>query len=329
MRGSELNQVWTNLLDNAIDALGDHGTITITTSNVAGHALVEIADDGPGMPPEVQARIFDAFFTTKDVGTGHRARAGDGPPDRRRPSRRLADVRVGARQARRSACRCRSPSPDPVIVRQTNRQRKDCHMSLFSRGFRGRPRRDVDPARIPPGQYVVDDFPVLSAGPTPRPQLDAWSFTIHGAVGEPRVVDVGRVPRAPDGDVHARHPLRHEVDEARHDLDRRLGRHPARGVETEADYVTALVRRRLHDQPDDRRHHRTARRGSSTPSTASRSSPSTAGPARLLVPHLYFWKSAKWVRGLTLTPTDEPGFWEQNGYHNHGDPWQEQRYWGD
>ena len=53
------------------------------------------------------------------------------------------------------------------------------------------------------------------------------------------------------------------------------------------------------------------------------------GPARLLVPHLYFWKSAKWVRGLTLTPTDEPGFWERNGYHNHGDPWQEQRYWGD
>ena len=70
VRGSELNQVWTNLLDNAIDALGDHGTITITTSNVAGHALVEIADDGPGMPPEVQARIFDAFFTTKDVGRG-------------------------------------------------------------------------------------------------------------------------------------------------------------------------------------------------------------------------------------------------------------------
>jgi len=53
------------------------------------------------------------------------------------------------------------------------------------------------------------------------------------------------------------------------------------------------------------------------------------GPARLLVPHLYFWKSAKWVRGLTLTPNDEPGFWETYGYHNHGDPWLEQRYQGD
>ncbi len=70
VRGSELNQVWTNLLDNAIDALGDHGTIAITTRNVAGRALVEIADDGPGIPPAAQARIFDAFFTTKDVGRG-------------------------------------------------------------------------------------------------------------------------------------------------------------------------------------------------------------------------------------------------------------------
>ena len=57
--------------------------------------------------------------------------------------------------------------------------------------------------------------------------------------------------------------------------------------------------------------------------------PEHGGPARLLVPHLYFWKSAKWVRGLTLTPDDEPGFWETNGYHNHGDPWLEQRYQGD
>ena len=53
------------------------------------------------------------------------------------------------------------------------------------------------------------------------------------------------------------------------------------------------------------------------------------GPARVLVPHLYFWKSAKWVRGLKLSAQDEPGFWEQNGYNNYGDPWKEQRYWGD
>ena len=57
--------------------------------------------------------------------------------------------------------------------------------------------------------------------------------------------------------------------------------------------------------------------------------PEHGGPARLLVPHLYFWKSAKWVRGITLLNHDEPGFWETRGYHNYGDPWQEQRYSGD
>jgi DMSO/TMAO reductase YedYZ molybdopterin-dependent catalytic subunit len=57
--------------------------------------------------------------------------------------------------------------------------------------------------------------------------------------------------------------------------------------------------------------------------------PEHGGPARLLVPHLYFWKSAKWVRGLSLQTDEEPGFWESNGYHMYGDPWREQRYWGD
>jgi DMSO/TMAO reductase YedYZ molybdopterin-dependent catalytic subunit len=57
--------------------------------------------------------------------------------------------------------------------------------------------------------------------------------------------------------------------------------------------------------------------------------PEHGGPARLLVPHLYFWKSAKWVRGVTLTDLDRPGFWEAYGYHNYGDPWLEQRYTGD
>ena len=70
VRGSELNQVWTNLLDNAIDALGEQGTITITTRADGDCAVVEIADDGPGIPQELAGRIFDPFFTTKDVGHG-------------------------------------------------------------------------------------------------------------------------------------------------------------------------------------------------------------------------------------------------------------------
>jgi signal transduction histidine kinase len=70
VRGSELNQVWTNLLDNAIDVLGDAGTITITTRRDANWAVVEITDDGAGIPDELAERIFDPFFTTKDVGQG-------------------------------------------------------------------------------------------------------------------------------------------------------------------------------------------------------------------------------------------------------------------
>jgi signal transduction histidine kinase len=70
VRGSELNQVWTNLIDNAIDALGDHGTITITTSFEAGGARVDVADNGPGIPTEIRDRVFDSFFTTKEVGHG-------------------------------------------------------------------------------------------------------------------------------------------------------------------------------------------------------------------------------------------------------------------
>jgi signal transduction histidine kinase len=70
VRGSELNQVWTNLLDNAIDALGEEGTITVSTRRDDDCALVDISDDGPGIPPEVRERVFDSFFTTKDVGHG-------------------------------------------------------------------------------------------------------------------------------------------------------------------------------------------------------------------------------------------------------------------
>jgi signal transduction histidine kinase len=70
VRGSELNQVWTNLIDNAIDALGESGTITIATRPEAGGARVDVSDDGSGIPEEIRERVFDSFFTTKDVGRG-------------------------------------------------------------------------------------------------------------------------------------------------------------------------------------------------------------------------------------------------------------------
>ena len=100
------------------------------------------------------------------------------------------------------------------------------------------------------------------------------------------------------------------------------------GVDDRGRVRHRLVRRRLHDEPAARG--RPRRQGVGRLRLRRRApAPEHGGPARLLVPHLYFWKSAKWVRGLALTLDDEPGFWEAAGYNNYGDPWREQRYWGD
>ena len=101
------------------------------------------------------------------------------------------------------------------------------------------------------------------------------------------------------------------------------------GVELEGGYVTAFCDGGYTHQPAGRGHHRRQGVGRRTATTATPLEPEHGGPARLLVPHLYFWKSAKWVRGLIFSEEDEPGFWETLGYHDRGDPWLEQRYQGD
>jgi DMSO/TMAO reductase YedYZ molybdopterin-dependent catalytic subunit len=201
-------------------------------------------------------------------------------------------------------------------------------MAFVSRGFRGRRRRDVDPSRVPPGQYVVEDFPVLSAGPTPRTETDDWSFRIDGEVDDQLAWTWDEFMALPQEtitvDIHCVTKWT-KLDTAWTgvSVDTLLD-----GIDTEAEHVVAwcdgdyttnvpledvtgskawLVHT-FGDEPLAREH---------------------GGPARLLVPHLYFWKSAKWVRGLTLTIDDRPGFWEEAGYHNYGDPWREQRYWSD
>ena len=200
-------------------------------------------------------------------------------------------------------------------------------MPAFSRGFRGR-RVDVDPARVPPGQYVTRDFPVLSAGPTPRTPLDEWSFTIHGAVAEPVSwpwEEFVALPRETvTVDIHCVTKWS-KLDSTWTgvSLDTLL-----EGVDTDAAYVTAwcdggyTTNLPLEDLTGGRAWIAYEYGGEPL-------EPEHGGPARLLVPHLYFWKSAKWVRGLELREQDEPGFWETYGYHNYGDPWKEQRYWGD
>jgi DMSO/TMAO reductase YedYZ molybdopterin-dependent catalytic subunit len=198
----------------------------------------------------------------------------------------------------------------------------------LSRGFRGRRRADVDPTRVPPGQYLVDDFPVLSAGPTPHVGFDEWTFSITGAVDAPASWSWEEFLALPSEEVRTDiHCVTKwsKVDTVWRgvSIDTLLA-----DVETAADFVMAFcdggytTNLPLADVTD----------GQAWVAYEFDDEPLEAvhgGPARLLVPHLYFWKSAKWVRGLELMDHDEPGFWEGLGYHNRGDPWREERYWSD
>jgi DMSO/TMAO reductase YedYZ molybdopterin-dependent catalytic subunit len=199
-------------------------------------------------------------------------------------------------------------------------------MGIVSRGFTGRGRRDEDD--LPPGQYLTRDFPVLSAGPTPRVDLARWEFVITTETGERHTWDWAEFQRLPTEtvtvDLHCVTKWSKLQTEWRGvPLDRLM-----EDVESVADY--ALVRSYggyttnlpLADLLDGQAWVAYEYEGEELGAEHG-------GPARLLVPHLYLWKSAKWVRGIQLMPDDEPGFWESAGYHNYGDPWREQRYWGD
>src|SRR3954463_8929594 len=202
-------------------------------------------------------------------------------------------------------------------------------MPPFSRGFHRRHAIDPEEAdRVPPGQHVVGDFPVLSYGPTPHTPLDQWSFQITGAMGEPMIWSWEEFRALPTDtitrDIHCVTSWsKLGTSWTGVSVDTLLEGVDTDGADAGAwwggDYPTHLqledltggkawVVHTFEGQPLDPEH---------------------GGPARLLVPHLYFGKSAKWVRGLALTIDNEPGFWETAGYHDRGDPWQEQRYWND
>jgi DMSO/TMAO reductase YedYZ molybdopterin-dependent catalytic subunit len=201
---------------------------------------------------------------------------------------------------------------------------------MATRGFGGRrPPRDTA-GRIPPGQSATDGFPVLAATPTPYIPLDQWTFTLK--VG-PRAVatwtweQFNALPRTQfTRDIHCVTKWTKldtiwegvSID----DLLQAAGLEPPTkftlahsygGYSTNVpiDDLTggkAMVALRYDGKPLEPEH---------------------GGPARLLVPHLYFWKSAKWVNGLQFTQRDEAGFWELRGYHMRGDPWKEERFAGD
>jgi DMSO/TMAO reductase YedYZ molybdopterin-dependent catalytic subunit len=199
-------------------------------------------------------------------------------------------------------------------------------MGIISRGFRGR-RSEGPSDRVPPGQHLTDDFPVLSAGPTPHTPLEEWTFQITGGAepvsfswdefrelpAETITVDIHCVTRWSKLDTVwegvSVDTLRDRVE---HDASHLL-------AFCDGGYTTNLPLEHVTD----------GKAWVAYGYDGQPLEPEHGGPARLLVPHLYFWKSAKWVRGFTLRDDDEPGFWESNGYHLLGDPWQEQRYWGD
>lgn len=197
---------------------------------------------------------------------------------------------------------------------------------MVTRGFLGS--RRAESSRVPPGQYVVDDFPVLTAGPTPKVAESDWSFEITDGVTsksydwtafhelglENIEVDIHCVTHWSKLGTRWSGVLMTTLfdDSGVTDLAHAL-------VESYGGYTTnlptedllakdSMVATRFDDDPLE---------------------PSHGGPARLLVPHLYLWKSAKWVNRVRLGDQDEPGFWETAGYHNYGDPWREQRYFND
>jgi len=201
---------------------------------------------------------------------------------------------------------------------------------MVTRGFTGRQRPAGLADRLPPGQHLVDGFPVLSAGPTPRIAHEQWSFTLK--VGPKAVVtwnwaEFNALPQSKmTRDIHCVTTWsKFNTSWEGVLIDDILA---GAGIEPPTDFTLAhsyggystnvpaadlsggkaMVALRYEGQPIETDH---------------------GGPARLLVPHLYFWKSAKWVNALQFTERDEAGFWELRGYHIYGDPWREQRYTDD
>jgi DMSO/TMAO reductase YedYZ molybdopterin-dependent catalytic subunit len=201
---------------------------------------------------------------------------------------------------------------------------------FVSRGFVGKRRVAAPGGRVPPGQHAVDEFPVLSAGPTPRTTLEKWTFSLEGELDTPVrwsweefqglpaqdfTVDIHCVTKWTKLDTRWRGV---SVDTLLEHV--QLG--PKAGFVTaycDGGYTTNLP---LPDLLNGQGF--VAYGYDGRPLT-----PEHGGPARLVVPHLYFWKSAKWVRGLRFMEKDQRGFWESAGYHRRGDPWKEERYAGD
>jgi DMSO/TMAO reductase YedYZ molybdopterin-dependent catalytic subunit len=197
-------------------------------------------------------------------------------------------------------------------------------MALISRGFGRRPRESQPD--LPPGQYLTEDFPVLSAGPTPRIDTKDWAFRIRTEKNVDTTWTWEQLMALPietvNTDIHcvtrwsklgttwrgvSIDTLFESIDtDVEYAMAHSYGGYTTNVPMADLRGGKAWVAFEFDGKPLEPQH---------------------GGPARLLVPHLYFWKSAKWVNGITMQNRDDPGFWEQNGYNLHGDPWTEERYW--
>jgi len=201
--------------------------------------------------------------------------------------------------------------------------------AFFNKGF-GRKRESTNNDRIPPGQHEIHDFPVLSAGPTPRISLANWTFTLEGLVETPVqwtweqfnalpkqsftqdihcVTQWSRLDTHWDG-ISIDTILEHAklLPEVRYVMAYSYGGYTTNVPLEDLRNGKGFIGLNFDGKP---------------------LTPEHGGPARLVVPHLYFWKSAKWINRLRFMDEDEPGFWERGGYSMYGDPWKEQRYRSD
>ncbi|HWM08569.1 MAG TPA: sulfite oxidase-like oxidoreductase [Solirubrobacteraceae bacterium] len=198
----------------------------------------------------------------------------------------------------------------------------------ITRGFRRRRAESPEDTALPPGQYLTPGFPVLSAGPTPSVPLDQWRFSISGAVDGERSWSWDELQALPSEDItvdiHCVTSWSKLATQWRGvSIDTLLdGIEPLSAYSMAHSYGGYTTNLEVEDITDGKAWLAYAYDGAPL-------EPEHGGPARLLVPHLYFWKSAKWVRGLEFMDENELGFWESLGYHDRGDPWREQRYQGD
>jgi DMSO/TMAO reductase YedYZ molybdopterin-dependent catalytic subunit len=204
-------------------------------------------------------------------------------------------------------------------------------VGFFDRNRKQLEEKGIDPARLPPGQYFTDRFPVLHVGDVPSyPDRSTWAMVIGGEVEEQVVLTWEQLLAMPavelTFDIHCVTKwskldttwkgvkvtdllaLARPLPTATHLLSHAEYGYTANTPLADATVDNAIVAYEFDGQPLE---------------------PVHGYPARLIIPHLYFWKSTKWLRGLELLDHDQAGFWEQNGYHMYGDPFREQRFWGD